>query len=220
MKEWIYWNEELWLITIYSNEKFVTIKDKNIWANNIGEYGKYYQWGNCNGFSSDDLTLSNVQVDTSSYSHDNHYYSDVFIIEHNDYSIEPNNELWWWEWSKGERKCMCEEGYHIPNKQEFEELEWMLSNLWVELKSYKFYEYLRMPLSWCINYNTGELLYWWRYGYCWASEWNEQWAYNYSIIFDNCWVSGSDKANWMPVREFKDNAVEPDLSWIILYEWH
>ena len=107
---WIYHNATEWLISISSDwTTWITIQDKNLWATTVYNYwdtlsvantGNTFQWWNNYSFpstsSSDSITTSTTQVDTTWYWPWNYYSSSTFIKISWDWSNPANDNLRWW----------------------------------------------------------------------------------------------------------------------------
>jgi hypothetical protein len=94
----IYWNSTLWLISVSSDgTNWITIADKNIWAENVNDIWSYFQWGNNYWFPQSWFNTSNIQVDVSQYWLGNYYTSDIFITDNDIWSTSINDNLWGWE---------------------------------------------------------------------------------------------------------------------------
>lgn len=107
--EWIWWNSDLWLITIveYSSwtHYYTTIADKNVWATTVysswatlsqDNCWNYFQWWNNYWFPfSGSITTSSTKIDASDYWPTNPYESSTFITWWWDWSTVQNDNLWW-----------------------------------------------------------------------------------------------------------------------------
>ena len=147
---YIVYNEWSWLITIYATDFSygITLQDKNLWAENVGDYGYYYQWGNNNPKTQDSNHTQVWLVWKQSY--DNHWYDweilDFIDAQGNNMDIWSGdmlyNNLRWGEnddtsdiniikWydtvnhavtNVGWRQWPCQSWYHIPSAWELREL--------------------------------------------------------------------------------------------------
>ena len=108
---WVFWDETNWLISVTSDwTTWYTLMDKNMWATAVYWYltrveaatcWLYYQWWN-NMWKAWSwiITTTSTQVDTTWYWPGNYYSGNAFIQEY-DWSLEPNDNLWWWvDWKK------------------------------------------------------------------------------------------------------------------------
>ncbi len=92
----IYRNETLWLISVYSKEtnNWVTLQDKNVWAENVWDNWYYFQWWNNYWFTSASEATSSEKVDASWYAPST--YNEPPINTRGDWSSVRNSDLWWW----------------------------------------------------------------------------------------------------------------------------
>lgn len=91
-----YWNETLWLISVYSKEteRWITLQDKNVWAENVGDYWLYFQRWNNYWFTSASEATSSERVDASWYAPST--YNEPPINTSGDWSSVRNPDLWGW----------------------------------------------------------------------------------------------------------------------------
>lgn len=91
-----YWNEELWLISVYSkeNDNWLTLQDKNVWAENVWDNWYYFQWWNNYWFTNASEATSSEKVDASWYAPST--YNEPPINTRYDWSSVRNPDLWWW----------------------------------------------------------------------------------------------------------------------------
>ncbi len=171
-------------ITVWAADKSysITLQDKNLWATevwnghtdtqNVASYGYYYQRGNNHGFSpSEEITVSENQVDTSWYGPNNPYNSDTFIIHNSndwffDWSSVQNDNLRWWSWDNENnnywydqikhvvtnvelRQGPCDIWYHVPSKGELE----ALNILRWDMEIWDFLKALKIPAAGNRNYS-------------------------------------------------------------------
>lgn len=168
---WIYHNSTLWLISLSKNgTSWYTISDKHLWATQVyntwdtlseANCWKYYQWWNNYGFPFTWATsTTGTRVSAAWYWPWNYYSSNKFIIENsgNWWDTSFSKNLWWWE--TGTVSAMqwpCQSGYHIPTKTEVDNIVSIWVSLWAWTSSWgtNFMKYLKIPLSWRLNRNTG-----------------------------------------------------------------
>lgn len=100
----IYWNSILWLISISSDWiNWITIADKNLWAENVNDIWSYFQWWNNYWFPQNWFDTSSTLVDTSWYWSNWVFYSSSTFITWNTGTWQevPNDTLWnynyWWD---------------------------------------------------------------------------------------------------------------------------
>ena len=144
----VYWcDSDIPIITIYWQNSdwadvWITIKAMNEWTWTIkiwnweDSYWSYYQWWNDYPFSWEITNVSGSAVYASGYWPDTHYNSGVWIKQYK-WDTSDNGNLRWWSWDEkrtnnmwwfdtssfaavnvGNRKWMCDEGYHIPSQWE------------------------------------------------------------------------------------------------------
>jgi hypothetical protein len=107
---WIFWSQELWLISIRATLEYwwITIADKNLWATEVfnrwdtlteANCWHYYQRWNNHPFSWTTLptNISTTRVDASVYGPWNYYNSSTFINQSfNSWDDPVNSNLRWW----------------------------------------------------------------------------------------------------------------------------
>lgn len=99
----IYWNSTLGLISVSSDgTNWITIADKNAWAENVGDIGRYYQRWNNYWFPQSGFDTSSTQVDVSDYGDTwVAYSSSTFITWSNSWMVSIKDSLWnynyWWD---------------------------------------------------------------------------------------------------------------------------
>ncbi len=142
-----------WTITIYTWDFSygITIQDKNLWAENIGDIWSYFQWWNNNGNPWDsaistDLLVWNSGYDNKWYNWTNNWFIKFWNWSSSNYDIWLDNQsydnLWWggndndtnqnilkWYDTSGHvatnlswRQWPCDSGYHVPSAWEWHEL--------------------------------------------------------------------------------------------------
>ncbi len=192
----IIWNKTKWTITIYSENYsyWITLQDKDLWANGVGETWLYYQWWN-NYWKTEWLELLDTLIERWDY--DWKWYDWVitwFINRFNansDYrEIEDlnnpqnslHNNLWWW-WNDdetnnfwydesthkatnvSERRWPCPEWYHVPS-------------LWERSKLlYIYFNWINKP-----EYLTEDSTYTWIY-FTTSEEWTQHFIDTFKIYF-------------------------------------
>ena len=215
--EHIVWNKTKWIITVYTWDLrfWITLEDKNLWAEKIWNAGNYYKWGN------------NSPINTENY-------KDI-------QSIKEDNAWWWWDdldttnssifrWYDLEnhkatnsisRQWPCNEWFHVPSAGEISELvklyynlKWMSNSIndrqwWSQINdsNLNFINDLKIPWAGVIWYG--------RYFDKWDSFFQSStkkgeyiWYHFYQTstnIMSN-W-SSKDIDYWIPVRCFKNEYV-------------
>ena len=231
---WIYHNEELWLISLSSDgTNWITITDKNLWATQVyhswdtlakANRGLFYQRWNNYGFDVPVTKTSWIQVSTSGYWPWNYYSSDTFIATREDWSYPKNNNLWWDTTDTLEaRRWPCDEWYHVPSRTDAENLlSTVKSATWISnFYAADFATYLLMPTTWYINYYDYSL-YVTAYMYYWTSSYSRLYDTQAYTLFANASSSKTNswtvRANGVLIRPFKNEAVQPNTSWTIIYQ--
>lgn len=221
---WIYWNEELGLISLSSDGSTrYTIADKNLWATSTDttssdSYGYYYQWGNNYGFpNSWSVTTSYSSVNASSYWPNNPYSDSTFRLLEN-WETSYNTNL---RWDATDilvaRKWPCDTWFHVPTSSETQSIINLCTWMWISSADIK--AYIKLPLNWRRNYD-GNVYEQWSWGYYWTSTTVYSSMYgNYSastLQAYSWWTvpwSSYGRWNWYWVRPFKNEAVQPDETW-------
>ena len=105
---WVFWNEDLWLISMSANwTTWITMADKNLWATVAWTWtsleNAWYTYQRWNNYwfptwsdTTSTITTSSTQVDATNYWPWNYYESSTFITWNNDWSIVQNDNLRWW----------------------------------------------------------------------------------------------------------------------------
>lgn len=235
---WIYHNPDLWLISLsYDWENRATIADKNLWATQVyndwdtltkANCWKMYQWWNNYWFDWNDvnsLTTSTTQVDASQYWPWNYYESSTFIISTSnpyDWDSSNNLDLWWWPNGTNEdRQWPCSTWFHIPTPQECENL-WDVhaQHFWFSKREFRLY--MKLPCAWLYKYDwtTDEInMYWDYWTCCKKNDWTSYMSALYVAQNSNTYTTYSEKqACALSIRPFKNEPVQPDESWIVLFQ--
>lgn len=197
---WVYHSPDLWLVSISSDwNTWYTIQDKNLWATmsdttSKNSYWNYYSW----------WALSNR----------NNIAADTYAVAND-----------WEYWNNG-NQSICPTWYHIPTKSEWTTIISALSTLlWIATLNYDYArQYLLLPRAWqmtdswtTIEYS--ETSWWWYY---WTAD--KSWTTTSFLLRStssnlySTWTAINDK-RWLTVRVFKNDAVQPDSTWTVLYQW-
>jgi len=234
---WVYHNANLWLISISSDwSTWLTIADKNLWATTVwnswdtltwANCGNYFQWGNIYAFPNMGTVSfwhSSTQASVEWYWPLNYYNSSTWI-DVNPWDISTstwfNFDLYWWQTDTVEAKRWpCVVWYHIPSITEWTNI----FNLWVTLWAWSasnynsLLNYLKLPSVWIRNWSDTTMAYVNQAAWYWTATRSNT---NNAKIFLVLWtVSLSSHYNiyyGMPIRPFKNEAVQPDTSRIKLY---
>ena len=138
-------NQESWLITIYSDDHsyWITMKDKNIWAESTEDAWNYYKWWNNNVATKENFSTISTITDLNAW------------WWWNDLDTSDENIRRWYNKSTHKatnlelRKWPCEEWYHVPSAWEWNEIvklyytiKWYESqfheqNGWVQIYDYR-----------------------------------------------------------------------------------
>lgn len=235
---WIYHNSDLWLISLSSDgSNWITIADKNLWATQVYNDGdtlseanawKYYQWGNNYGFSYwvSPSNISSTQVNAGTYWPWNYYSSSTFItvtwnsLQDNSWDSSYNENLRWWvTWTVEAMQWPCAAWYHIPSKSETDTFSSVITSLWVTWVNI----YLKVPFAWRILWNNGTRQNMAAHQYFWNSNIDQSEPYlderGWYVFFrsDGTGSASLLKSAWLPIRPFKNEAVQPDDSRTKLY---
>ena len=229
----IYHSPSLWLISLSSDwTNWITIADKNLGATQVynsgdtlseANCGKCYQWWNNYGFpySWSISPTSSSQVNAQNYWPWYYYSSSTWVYWNTNWANPTNNNLWWWvTWTNEAMQWPCDNGYHIPNSAEWENLKDMWKDMWAwgDTSWNKLVEYLKMALLWWRNYQSP---------FNRVQE-NSTWSYRLSETLsgrDDLWKVAcftndsityalvSQKAWASAIRPFKNTPVQPDDWW-------
>ena len=119
---------KIWTITLKDpeNGKTITIMDKNLGAENVNDYGYYYQWWNnhwVKEVNSENKTIVKAIYDDSYYAK-GYDGNGLFIVWAKDYRENGNhyNNLWWWDLKEQYKQAACPAWYHVPTAKEWNQL--------------------------------------------------------------------------------------------------
>lgn len=231
---WIYHNSDLWLISLSSDgSNRTTIADKNLGATTVynswdtlseANCGKYYQRGNNYGFPRTwSITTSTAQVNASSYWPWNYYNSSTFRTWNTTWDSSGNNNLRWWvTWTVEAMQWPCDTWYHIPSSTERNNLYDLYRALWLSWYS-NWVSYLKFPMAWERDWyqSGGSVTSQWSGGFYWSTTWGSQsyYALFIRVINNSITTPMQDmKSNGQSIRPFKNDAVQPDDTWTVLYQ--
>ena len=240
---WIYHNPSEWLLSISSDgTNWITIADKNLWATQVWNSwdtlsevncGKYYQWGNNYWFAwKGSVTSSTTRVNASTYWPWNYYNWSTFIKWRNapyDRSSVRNNNLRWWEtWTNEAMQWPCASGFHVPRNTERQAVK----TVWTALGGWSsawtnFGIYLKLPFAGKRDNYYADIASQGSAGIyrssisSTASSASSSYANAFYLNFSSSSISPQgqywERANWLSVRPFKNEAVQPDTSRTKLY---
>jgi hypothetical protein len=144
-----------------------------------------------------------------------------------------NIEIQWWNtynawpwiiiWDYSDYSAMrwpCPEWYHIPLKDEWNDLLWILTNTFsLTWNEAMVGTYLKMPKAGFRDATTSSSLsldYAWGY---WSATSSGSFAYTFSF-YPGTFVVGLGYQKYAhSIRQFKDSPVIPDSTWTTLYDW-
>lgn len=225
---WIYHSPSLWLISLSSDwTNWITIADKNLWATQVyndwdtlseANCGKYYQWWNNYWFPFTwAVTTSSTQVNASTYWPWNYYSSSTFIYNSYNWDTSNNKDIWWWEtWTNEAMKWPCDTWYHIPSKTDRDNLVNIVYSLFWSYDWPSTQKYLKLPLSWQINYTSAITNRWTNFR-CWTATW-QQFRYAYDLdVYSSIATQSQVQAAALTIRPFANIPVIPDDSRTVLY---
>lgn len=220
---WIYHNPSLWLISLSSDgENWITLADKNLWATEIwNEWDEFTVANTWNCFqiwnnypfpspldTSAQLNIYDWGIDTSSYSWQNPYSDDKFVIQ--DLWL-PNDDLRWQVTDTNEaRRWPCPEWFHVLSENDFEQIYWILSLISASIYKIKIW---RFPFRNLDGYYDNSESY--------IASSKIDWQPYSVMIYPNKIFElypADDSSNWLVVRPFKNEPVQPDSSRIILHQ--
>ena len=202
---WFLWDEE------EISERVNTLWCEESSTPDYDDYGNWYGWG-------DDWDESNSteQCNDIKYSWSNPYEESKFIYDSNysDWSTETNDDLWWAiEDTEVSRQWPCPNWWHVPTQKEWNDALTYWDNrekVWDETDNMSFKEYLwlhwawyRSPLS-TLN-NVWESWYWTT-----TPSWSQM--YRLRIQGNSVWISSTSRMNALPVRCFKNQSLERQVS--------
>lgn len=145
----IVYDEENWLITIYSEDLSygITIQDRNLWADSVWEIGNHYQWWNnhWNNFENHEEVLD-VKIEyNETYDNNGYDWEEIRFIRGDLFDDSTNQDYWTdkqsydnlrWGWDDSEgwwynfdnhqttnlswRQWPCPKWFHVPSKWEWD----------------------------------------------------------------------------------------------------
>lgn len=236
---WIYHNPDLWLISLSSDgSNWLTIADKNLWAstvwnewdlNTLANCGYFYQWGNNYWFDwthLNSITKSSSPVDAAWYWPWNYYSSSTFRYSMYEWDSSDNKDLWGGDTdTNASKQWPCDAWYHIPTFYEWDSLMTICTAISVTTPAH-YRTYLKLP--WRVTGVDGLYIVWWdctlagtdlwRWFY-----WQSKYYYDDHTYFFSIWTNSISAYNnkyytdALPIRPFKNEAVQPDTSRTKLY---
>jgi hypothetical protein len=126
-----------------------------------------------------------------------------------------NVYIWW---NITDMQWPCPSGFHIPSKDEFEDLVSIMSWLWFT-KGANYWTYLKMPICWYLSSSDWTLFGSWIYSYyacCTLSSSTKFYTLENRSAYTNI-ITDIDTWYWVSIRQFKDIPVTPDSWWTALY---
>lgn len=232
----IYYNSTDWIISLSSDwTNWTTIADKNVWASVV-----YHDWdtlseSNCGGY----FQRWNIYMfpftwptTTSSTKKNPLWYWPWTTPWYWNYSTFVTWSDWWMSYAVpnlwGEvdntdeaRKWPCDTWFHIPSLTERTELKslWETLSIWGSSSWTNLKNYLFMPYSDKIRYD-GNIYSQGNNGYYWTTKSNNDTKLANCIYFNDSNFGYSLDANsqWANIRPFKNEPVQPDSSWTVLYQ--
>lgn len=233
---WIYHNADLWLISISSNwSSWLTIADKNLGATTVwniwdtlseSNCWKYYQrWNNYWFPFTWTVTTSSTQVNASNYWPWNYYSSSTFITQSSrtaSWMYPFNADLWGNTTNTNvARKWPCDTWFHVPSPDDFTSLRTMWINIWAWTDSVwtNFWKYLKIPKA-DVRWNNWTVYSQWNNWQYWTSAASNNYAtyYLFHDAANNFNFTGFWPVMWLPIRPFKNEAVQPYTNWTVIYQ--
>lgn len=223
---WIYHNATLWIISLSNDwSNWITIADKNLWATQVwnewdtlsqANCWNFYQWWNCYWFPFTWTTSTSSSTVSASWYWPNNYYSNsTFRTVVWAWDSSKNNDLWWDVTNTNSaRKWPCANWYHIPSKDDFDNLYNILSSLSRNVK------YLKIPLAWELSMSDWTRSNTNRYNLWSSSHFDESSQHR---AYESDWssmlsaASYTHRSRWYQIRPFKNDSVIPDVTWTKLY---
>lgn len=225
----IYHNPSLWLISYSTDwQNWTTIADNDLWAIEVYDWWEItennswnlYQFWNNYPFPKTESVIdtSTTQVDASQYWPNNYYNSLTFIISTDYRDSSKNSDLRWWNTNTLEaRRWPCSEWFHVPSRTEFNSLKNSFSSLWNDPYLFKLKAWNFLMLEWREWWYKLDVNYWYYYTSDVNSSWTAYvarvwtWTPKISLLtWTNC--------NWINIRPFKNESVQPDTSRTVLYQ--
>ena len=223
----------------------VTIKDRNLWADDYYYYGDesnprnqwyIYQWWNNHPFPSIwDLPKTSSTKPSIAWVWPSEYNSDTYIVcwQYDNFWWEDDSLNLWWDVTDtlNARRWPCSEWWHIPTTNELNKIrnDWWTLTWLVQSDNWNvFMSHFKIPCASYYKYEDWTL----------SPTYNKQWAFRSSTIDNNyrakammLWSWSKDWRSWSfwvdnrylwdacNIRPFKNVPVAPDNSWTVVYDW-
>ena len=237
---WIYHNPSEWLISLSSNGSTrYTIADKNYWATTVWNTGdsyttangwNFFLWWNKYAFpwiSTASFSTTTTRTDVGEY-WPSEYSGGTWIsvnpryLDNSDWQTH-YKDLWWWVTdTNAAKKWPCATWFHVPTLAERTNINTVWANMWAWNSSSgwsNFTNYLKIPPMWIRNWSDTASAFQWAVGIWTATTSNRDNAKFLFIYWTSINLSSHYNVYyWMPIRPFKDVAVQPDSSWTVLYQ--
>lgn len=133
-------------------------------------------------------------------------------------------DIFVWEWmdSYEAMRWPCPEGYHVPSKDEWNNVRAVLAWFgwsWAQEVT-SIVTYLKIPKAWYRSYSSSSKTSEWTTWVYWSTSVSSNYAISINISSSSVSInSNSRRAIWYAIRPFKDEQVIPDSSWTTLYQW-
>ena len=183
---YIVYNANSWLITVYSQDfsYWVTLEDKNLWAENIGDNWYYYQRWN-NNWNTEDGPVSDQLLERDES------YVKWYNWDRHEFIKTPSPYIWSWHvmhWTRWQnmdnssnnywydtinhiatnveqRQWPCKEWFHVPSRWEWDEIIYLIAVI----------QNNNERATNCKNYHS-----------CWLADDNATW-FMYSLKLPRAW---------------------------------
>ena len=227
---WVWHNADLWLLSVTIDwwESYVTLADKDLWANQVSWQWSWFQWWNYKAFDPQNPWEKIVgEIDPAGYWPSNPLYVDN--IKRDPYiKSATNTNLWWWdETDIALKKWPCEEWFHIPTWAEMTTIYNVFKDMTVDLFKEVFKVYPSYRVWWCAMTTPFNDAFVWRCSDSTVEDWDLYWSWVYWDIYKqpkdyfnptfyrkmNCLV-------WY-IRPFKNEPVAPLWDWwTLIYKYN
>ena len=153
---WAFYNEDLGLISLSIDwENWITMADRDLWAEGVWLSWKLYQRWNNYGFSTNKSeTTTSSKTDASTYWPSNYYSSNVRCTA-SAWESSDNRDLWWnTTWTNVAMRWPCPEWFHIMTRAEADTLLEITQAMYNASKVSDIRNPLKMQARWYAYYSS------------------------------------------------------------------
>lgn len=153
---WAFYNEDLGLISLSIDwENWITMADRDLWADGVWLSWKLYQrWNNYWFSTNKSETTTSSKTDASAYWPSNYYSSNVRCTA-SAWESSGNRDLWWnTTWTNVAMRWPCPEWFHIMTRAEADTLLEITQAMYNASKVSDIRNPLKMQARWYAYYSS------------------------------------------------------------------